>query len=165
MDAPEDASAGRSAPATLDWRRWPVLVGITLVGFVQCTAWMTYSGNPDVTREYYGLCSGPGPCPEAVSAIDMLLNWGPIMYLLVAPCVAAACSYRVENVWWVVLVASLLSTAGMIIRLLPSMVPDLLPPTSGWALWCLHVGQALNAAAGPANCSTPSILAAIWFPP
>jgi hypothetical protein len=144
-----------SEALALSQSRWMVLFAMFGVGFLQGMGWMTFSGNPNVVQEYYDL-------HDYKSVIDFLLNWGPIAYLPVAPLVARACRGKVENVWTVVLSGALLSLAGLVIRLVPSVFDF---PMSGWALWFLHLGQALNGCAGPMNAVTPSILAATWFPP
>ncbi|CAE7204802.1 unnamed protein product, partial [Symbiodinium necroappetens] len=58
--------------------RWLVLLCMFGLGLVQAIGWMTYSANPDIAADFYGFEN-----PKA--SIDMLLNWGSIMYLPVAP--------------------------------------------------------------------------------
>ncbi|CAE7523919.1 unnamed protein product [Symbiodinium sp. CCMP2456] len=118
--------------------------------------WRTYSANPDIAADFYGFEN-----PKA--SIDMLLNWGPIMYLPVAPVAGWMIARHPDSIWAVVFCGGALTAAGLVLRLLPTLLG--FHPTSPIVHGCIHVGQALNGAAGPANCVTPSALAAMWFPP
>eukprot|EP00928_Gymnodinium_smaydae_P024442 TRINITY_DN19775_c0_g1_i1.p1 TRINITY_DN19775_c0_g1~~TRINITY_DN19775_c0_g1_i1.p1 ORF type:complete len:474 (-),score=94.15 TRINITY_DN19775_c0_g1_i1:360-1673(-) len=129
-----------------------------IVGMIQGVGWMTFSSCPDVVADYYGFSN-----PQA--SIDMLLNWGPIMYLPMAPAVGWLTARRMESVWAVVFLGSLLTAVGLLVRLVPSYFPEQIPPSSSLAHAIVHFGQALNGLAGPTNCVTPSLLAATWFPP
>lgn len=144
-------------PIVAERLRWVVLFTMFGVGLMQGLVWMTFSGNPGVTKEYYGLSN-----PEAT--VNLLLNWGPIMYLPVAPFVAWATMRSMGSIWAVVLCGTFLTLAGSLVRLAPSFLPDFVL-TSWGSLCCLHIGQALNGAAGPMNAVTPSLIAATWFPP
>lgn len=136
--------------------RWLVLLCMFGLGLVQAIGWMTYSANPDIAADFYGFVN-----PKA--SIDMLLNWGPIMYLPVAPVAGWMIARHPDSIWAVVFCGGALTAAGLVLRLLPTLLG--FHPTSPIVHGCIHVGQALNGAAGPANCVTPSALAAMWFPP
>lgn len=138
--------------------RWLVLLIMFCVGLLQCTAWMTFNGNPEIAETYYGLAH-----PQAT--LDLLLNWGPILYLATAPIVALGTTRQRDGVWVMVLVGALLTVTGLLLRLVPSVPVFGVHPTSWAAFWCICGGQALNGAAGPMNCLTPSIVAAVWFLP
>ncbi|CAK9097541.1 unnamed protein product [Durusdinium trenchii] len=136
-------------------RRWLVLSCMFWLGLMQAVGWVTYSANPQIASEYYGF-------ENAKASIDMLLNWGPIMYLPVAPLVGYLIAKNADHLWHVILSGAVLTATGMVLRLMPNILG--LRVTSHAAHACVHLGQALNGAAGPMNCVTPSALAALWFP-
>eukprot|EP00438_Fugacium_kawagutii_P022292 Skav233972 [mRNA] locus=scaffold1008:623090:627688:+ [translate_table: standard] len=70
------------------------------------------------------------------------------MYLPVAPLVGYLVAKRANNLWGVILSGATLTAMGLVLRLVPNIIGM----------------QALNGAAGPMNCVTPSALAAQWFP-
>lgn len=125
------------------------------LGLMQCVGWVTYSASPRIAAEYYGFEN-----PKA--SIDLLLNWGPIMYLPVAPVVGYLVAKQAGNLWGVILSGAALTALGLCLRLVPNIIG--LAPASGFTHALVHGGQALNGAAGPMNCVTPSALAALWFP-
>ena len=136
-------------------KRWLVLSCMFWLGLMQAVGWVTYSANPQIAAEYYGF-------QNAKASIDMLLNWGPIMYLPVAPVVGYLIASDADTLWRVILSGAVLTASGMVLRLVPNIVG--LDPISRMSHFCIHTGQALNGAAGPMNCVTPSALAALWFP-
>ena len=64
-------------------------LGIGHVGgfmsFNQCLIWLSFSPVATATREYYNLCHTEAECEKqggmGQSQIDLMLNWGPIIYL------------------------------------------------------------------------------------
>ncbi|CAK0900669.1 unnamed protein product [Prorocentrum cordatum] len=137
--------------------RWVILLVMFWLGMMQGLVWMTLSGNPDVTKRYYALV-------DEKATIDLLLNWGPIMYLPVVPLVTYGAKRGENGVWATILAGAMLTAAGSLLRLAPSVLP-FVDPASEAARWFLHGGQMLNGCAGPMNAVTPSLLAAMWFPP
>ena len=101
--------------------------------------------------------------------IDLLLQWGPIMFLPVTPFSAYLLSVPVIGLHHTVKLAATLVFAGSLIRCIPSFLECL---DIGYAvssdLWTclifLHIGNILDAIAGPLVMSPPPKLSAIWFP-
>ena len=95
--------------------------------------------------------------------LDLLLNWGPIIFLPVCPLVACILR-RPTGLNTAIRCGALMCFIACTIRSLPC----LLPPShrrspSGQLL--LHAGQIINAAVGPIVMWSPSLLSARWFPP
>lgn len=110
---------------------------------------------PDASQAYY-------TCTSAT--IDLLLNWGPICFCIVVP-FASFLLVRPRGLQLSVQVAAAIVLAGTVIRAIPSWVSDeWRTGNQDTALSFLHIGQILNAAAGPLVMATPSLLSAIWFP-
>eukprot|EP00930_Biecheleria_cincta_P045542 TRINITY_DN31387_c0_g1_i1.p1 TRINITY_DN31387_c0_g1~~TRINITY_DN31387_c0_g1_i1.p1 ORF type:complete len:126 (-),score=10.43 TRINITY_DN31387_c0_g1_i1:51-374(-) len=97
------------------------------VGFVQCLGWMTFSGNPELVETYYGM-------KDPQTTIDLLLNWGPIMYLPMAPLVGWITMKHMDSVWIVVLAGALLTMVGLLVRLAPTILPGMTPTSAGLCL-------------------------------
>ena len=70
--------------------------------------------------------------------VNLLLNWGPITYLIFVPFVMWALSRGGKAVYFTVLVAGALCAAGSLIRLVPSLYGF---ASSSDAIYYLHVGQ------------------------
>ena len=136
---------------------------------------MTFSGNPTEAQAYYDwpadanatsatVCNTAGGADgtACVSRVSLLLNWGPIMYLPVVFVVMQRMNAGGDSVWWTLLAGALLTAAGAVVRVVPSLLGA---EGSGWAVYCLHAGQILNGMAGPMMSTTPSAMSAAWFPP
>ena len=53
--------------------RWHVLLIFSYLSFLQCLVWFTFSSVPDAVKSYYPSMTD--------SEIDLLLNWGPIIFI------------------------------------------------------------------------------------
>lgn len=53
--------------------RWHVLLTFSYLSFLQCLVWFTFSSVPDSVKAYYPSVTD--------SEIDLLLNWGPIIFI------------------------------------------------------------------------------------
>ena len=132
------------------------VVGLfSLLTALQCCCWFTFSSasKPGV-REYYGWSD---------ATLDLLLNWGPIVGLLVQP-FGTALLATANGVERAMQISAMLMFGCCALRMLPSLASE------GWrrspaALALVHSAQILNAAAGPLLMSGPSTVSARWFPP
>jgi len=146
------------APAGLDphWaQRYYVLALFSLLAHNQVCLWFTFSSDPGAMRRYY-----PG---MTTAEIDLLLNWGCIVYVAVCPFAAYLLTRR-NGLRTAIRVAAVLSCLACAVRYIPCFLPaaDRADPR---VRYLLHAGQMLNAAAGPISMAAPARLAAVWFPP
>ena len=135
--------------------RWWILFLFSLSSFLQCMVWFTFSSIPDYVSAYYG--------PKMNNAtINLILNWGPIIYIPVLPFVSWFQTKKngLLLAYWL---AVILTFAGTVIRTIPCWLPESTRQTE-YAFIFLHVGQILNAAAGPLVMATCSKLSVMWFP-
>lgn len=134
--------------------RWVALAVFASVSCTQCIVWFTFSASaPSFFETFFGISR---------SELDLLLNYGPIVYLPVAPFVAWLLTCR-NGLRKTVLFGAVLVCLGACVRIGPCVVSApkrFALPSRVW----LHVGQALNAAAGPVAMSPVSLLSAKWFP-
>jgi len=132
--------------------RFYVLVVFCLTTFTQCLTWMTFSSVPAAVSEFYpGITSG---------TIDLLLNWGPIGYIPAVP-VASWMAGRIGGLRMVQLTACSLVCAGSFIRTIPCWLS--VSFRGHGAVYFLHVGQFLNALAGPFVMASTSKFSVTWF--
>jgi MFS family permease len=131
-----------------------VLFVFSFASFVQCLVWFTFSSVPKVVKEYY-----PGVDDDT---IDLLLNWGTIVFIPVLPYVAwlQTKPYGLLIAFWQGNVLMFLAT---VVRTIPCWAPAHLRGNF-YMQWTLHIGQILNAAAGPIVFAVCSKLSAVWFP-
>ncbi len=95
--------------------------------------------------------------------LDLLLNWGPIVFLPVCPVVASLLR-RPAGLNRAMRTGAFMCFFACALRSIPCVLsPALRRSRSGQLL--LHAGQIINAAAGPVVMSSPSLLSAVWFPP
>ena len=138
--------------------RFYILGAFMLTSLNQCLFWLTYSPITQETQAYYGI---------SAATVNLLLNWGPIIYLVVIlPAMTlAAKSNGLRKC--VMLAASLQCTTGCI-RCVPSLFPGTFLQSQGGnqkaGLFFIHTGQILNAVSGPLVMSTPTVLSQLWFP-
>ena len=140
----------------LDRRRFYVLFLFAFLAFNQCWIWLTFSPIARSAEQYYHISE---------ATIDLLLNWGPIIFI---PCLPLTYfllnqSNGLRNC--VVLLAILDFFAAMI-RVIPSVIihPSN-PHFTTISLVFLHLGQILNAACGPLVMAPVSQLSCLWFAP
>lgn len=138
--------------------RWLVLVAYILLTSMQGLVWLTFSASPKEVKEYYNLGGEPD------RQIDMLLNWGPISYVIAIAFVMIAVNRGGTSLWRVLLSGGLLTASGAVVRLIPTFIgAEFRQSTS--AAYVLHFGQFLNGLNGPPGGATPSALSAAWFAP
>ncbi len=95
--------------------------------------------------------------------LDLLLNWGPIVFLPVCPLVAWLLR-RPRGLNTALRSGAVMCFIACAVRAVPCVLaPDL--RRSSRVQLLLHAGQIINAAVGPIVMSSPSLLSALWFPP
>lgn len=132
--------------------RFYVLFIFAITSFLQSMNWMTFSSVPDAVSEYYpGITNG---------TIDLLLNWGPIAYIPSVPVGSWMCG-RVGGLRAVQLTACTLMFLGAAVRTIPCWLSVMFRGSG--AVYFLHVGQILNALAGPFVMASVSKFSVTWF--
>ena len=139
--------------------RFYVLFLFSYLAFNQCLFWLTFSPISQTTQIYYQINE---------STVNLLLNWGPIIFL---PCLPL--SYillnRRHGLKKIVFLLGILQFSSTSIRLVPYFYQSLFILSDNdfkyFSLICIHLGQILNAACGPLVMSPVSQLSSIWFSP
>ena len=135
-------------------QRFWVLFVFAFLSFNQCMFWLTFSPIAKCTEDFYHI-------DEAT--VDLLLNWGPIIFLPTLPLIYFILNTR-RGLRKCVLIYAILSFIATFIRLIPSVIIS--PSDSRFsqtALPFLHIGQILIAATGPIGMALVSQLSCIWF--
>lgn len=148
--------------------RWYILITFSLISCWQSNSWFTFSSVPEQVQDYYHL-EKPSKSGQVNGVIDLLLNWGPIMFIPMTPFSAYLLSYPITGFKYTAQIAGILAFSGTLIRCIPTIL-DQLPfidyqvSSDFWkCLIFLHLGQILNAIAGPFVMAPPSKLSVIWF--
>ena len=165
------------------WEKWYILAAFSVLGISQCMTWMTYGTFPESTYGYYNI---------GTSELDLLLNWGPIIYVFAAiPVMALISSPRgLRNSMRVGVILVLLANISRCIPtffirvgkshyvdgssssdVLSSEVVNVNEYEGNmnnkslhiFAMIFVHLGQILNAVAGPITMSPAALLSHIWF--
>lgn len=157
--------------------KWYILLAFSVLVFSQCMTWITYGTVPTTTRQYYGI---------SVHQLDLLINWGSILYVVMAiPMMVVISSPR--GLAYSVRLSAILVLLSNVLRCLPSLFfpPKQLDPqslssssatttadagtvastSSPGTLAILHISQILNACAGPISMTPCALLSHIWFEP
>lgn len=142
-------------PGRVEKKRWYILLVYSLVATLQSLVWGTFSVSPKQMKAHY-----PG-LTEA--GIDLLLNWGSIVFVPTIFPASMILSRGAGGFKHGIRLAALLVFAGAACRTIPDFVPAL--HGSEHAVYMLHLGQFLNALAGPLVMAAPSKLSSIWFKP
>jgi sugar phosphate permease len=159
---PYDVLAAALVPGALqrnDFRperkRWYVLLVFSWLSSMQGLVWCTFSTVPESSNNYFGEPA------KSQKFIDLILNWGPIIYLP-AVFVSAWMLTKEDGLRkGVILGASLVFLAASI-RCIPTFLDD--HTTDKWyVLFCVHFGQVLNALVGPLVQASPTYLSVNWF--
>lgn len=159
---PYDVLAAALVPGALernDFRpekkRWYVLLVFSALSAMQGLIWCTFSTVPASANNYFG---EPVDSPQL---LDLLLSWGPIIYLP-AVLVAGWMLPKENGLRKSVLLGSALVFFGASIRCIPTFFREHIV-SKWWVLLCVHMGQILNALAGPLVQASPSYLSGNWF--
>ena len=137
-------------------QRFWVLFIFSILAFNQCMFWLTFSPIAKPTEEFYNITE---------ATIDLLLNWGPIIFLPTLPL-----TYFILNTHHglhkCILIFAIVSLIATVIRLIPSVVISPLNPNfKQITVPFLHIGQILIAATGPIGMALVSQLSCLWFAP
>ena len=127
--------------------RWWLLVLASAVAGGQGGMWVTYGVIAQAVKPLYGWDDG---------TIALLANWGVLGYLLAAWPTSWLLDNRGPRSACVV--GSALTFLGGVARIVRH-------ETDGVGSTLAHVGQILNALAGPVAMSIGPVLSAMWFPP
>lgn len=161
------------------WEKWYILAAFAVLGISQCLTWMSYGTIPESTYGYYNI---------GTSELDLLLNWGPIIYVFAAiPVMALISSPRgLRNSMRIGVILVLLANIS---RCIPTFFIKvgkshddnsdsdsiIYSDSEGYegnmnnkslhafAMFFVHLGQILNAIAGPITMSPAALLSHIWF--
>ena len=157
--AAEDKLLGEYADAAecyaAEPKRWYILAVFSMFSFNQCLVWFTFSSvDYDKVAGYYGEDN------MSTTVQSLLLNWGPIIGIVFFPIQVWLTQRGVAGFRHAVLLGCLLQFAGTLIRTVPTFAGT---PQSPGAITLLHLGQILNAAAGPLCMGTESRLSQLWF--
>jgi len=96
------------------------------------------------------------------SVISLLLNWGPIIGIAFFP--VQSCMLTINGGFKrATQLGAGLTLAGALIRTIPCWLGEDFRQNNVACLLLLHIGQILNAAAGPLCMGTESRLSCIWF--
>ena len=146
-------------------KRWYILFVFCMLSAFQSNIWFTFSSVPDQVEEYYNLHK-PSDTSQVNPTIDLLLNWGPIMFLPATPFVGYLLLFPIVGLKYTVRSATTLCFIGSIIRMIPTIIEifDTQYIMNESSLYYVHIGQILNGLAGPMVLSPPSKLSVIWFP-
>jgi FLVCR family MFS transporter len=131
-------------------RRWYILALFSWFSAMQCLVWITWSPIANNAKKVFGWND---------DTIALLVNWGPILFLPVSP--LSAWIVDTKGLRAAVLLGTGLTFGGAALRLL---LPFERLKSDG-ALWSVHVGHMLNAAAGPVAMGAVVKLSQEWFPP
>jgi FLVCR family MFS transporter 7 len=137
-------------------QRFYVLGVFSFLAFNQCAFWLTFSPVSPSTRIYYGISSG---------TVDLLLNWGPIIFI---PCLPF--SYLLLNrrngLRHTVILLAIACLVATLLRVIPAIITSPSSPHfKTISLSFIHAGQIINAACGPLVMVPVSQLSCLWFGP
>lgn len=123
----------------------------------QCLVWFTFSSiDKEKVIEYYGSDN------MNESTLALLLNWGPIIGIVMFPLQVWITQRGVGGFQHAAILGSTLVFVGTVVRTVPCLCGEAFRQ-SMWAIALLHIGQISNAAGGPLCMGTESRLSCIWF--
>lgn len=139
---------------TLYSSRFLILFTFSLLSFNQSLFWLTFSPISDKTMQYYDV---------SIETVNLLLNWGPILYIITAALCFWVSSLR-GGLRKTVLCSSTICTIAMCLRVVPNILWDADSTVfKSNAIWIIHAAQIMNAAAGPLVMGTVSQCSCLWF--
>lgn len=127
--------------------RWWLLILASVLAGAQGGIWVNYGVIAQAVKPLYGWDDG---------TIALLANWGPIMYVVAAWPTSYLLDVRGPRSACIA-GASLVFAGGLARAVRHS--------TDGPGAALAHIGQILNALAGPVAMSVGPVLSAMWFPP
>jgi nitrate/nitrite transporter NarK len=136
--------------------RFYVLFVFSFLAFNQCLIWLTFSPIARSAETYYNISE---------FTVDLLLNWGPIIFV---PCLPL--TYILLNkhhgLRHCVILLAIVDFIAALVRVIPLIITK--PSDPNFSLITvpfLHIGQILNASCGPLSLATVSQLSCLWFAP
>ncbi|CAF1034019.1 unnamed protein product [Rotaria sordida] len=150
------SSSQTKPPYVLYSQRFYVLLIFSFLSFNQCLIWLTFAPIARSTEAYYKISE---------ATVDLLLNWGPIMFI---PCLPL--TYILLNkhhgLRRCIVLLSITDFIATLVRIIPIIITTPSSPNfSRISLVFLHVGQILNATCGPLVMAPVSQLSCLWFAP
>lgn len=137
-------------------RRFYVLFIFSFLAFNQCLFWLTFSPISQSTQNYYRVNE---------STVNLLLNWGPIIFIPCLPLAYVLLNKR-HGLRKTVMLLAVTDFIAILLRVLPTIiVPSSNPYFTSISLLFIHVGQILNAACGPLVMAPVTQLSCLWFKP
>ncbi|CAF1300536.1 unnamed protein product [Adineta steineri] len=137
-------------------RRFYVLFIFSFLAFNQCLFWLTFSPISKSTQIYYHIDE---------STVNLLLNWGPIIFIPCLP-LAYVLLNKQHGLRKTVLLLAITDFIAISLRIMPTI---LISPSNSYftsiSLLFIHIGQILNAACGPLVMAPVSQLSCLWFAP
>ena len=152
-----EVEASAESPVYKVYRsRFYVLFVFSFFSFNQCIMWLTFSPIARQAEAYYNINE---------STVDLLLNWGPIIFIPVLPLTSILLNMH-NGLRYCVLILAIADFFAGLLRILPSIIWSVTNPNfSSYALPFIHAGQILNAACGPLVMAPVSQLSSLWFAP
>ena len=136
--------------------RFYVLFVFSFFSFNQCMIWLTFSPIARQAETYYNITE---------STVDLLLNWGPIIFIPLLPLTSILLNMH-HGLRYCVLILAVADFFAALCRILPSIIWSATNPNfNSFALPFIHAGQILNAACGPLVMAPVSQLSSLWFAP
>ena len=136
--------------------RFYVLFIFAFLAFNQCLIWLTFSPIARSAEIYYNVSE---------ATIDLLLNWGPIIFIPFLPLAYILMNTRC-GLRRCIVVLSITSFTATLIRIIPLII---LSPSNphfrSISVIFLHIGQIVNAACGPMSMAPVSQISCLWFAP
>lgn len=133
-------------------RRFYVLFVFTFLSFNQCLFWLTFSPISPSSQLFYGIRE---------STVNLLLNWGPIIFIPCLPLTYLLLN-KPDGLRRSVVLLATMDLSATLLRVIPLFCTS---PTSSFSLCCIHLGQIVNAACGPLAMAPVSQLSCLWFGP
>jgi FLVCR family MFS transporter len=146
-----------TAPVYLVYpQRFYVLFVFSFLTFNQCLMWLTFSPIARNTEVYYNI---------TVDTVDLLLNWGPIIFIPVLPLTSILLNMP-NGLRYCVIILAIMDFIAALARIIPSIIlKSTASNFNAVALPFIHIGQILNAACGPLVMAPVSQLSCLWFAP
>jgi hypothetical protein len=137
-------------------RRFYVLFVFSFLAFNQCLMWLTFSPIARNAETYYNI---------TVDTVDLLLNWGPIIFIPCLPLTSILLNMP-NGLRYCVIILAITDFLAALARIIPSIIlKSTASNFNAVALPFIHIGQILNAACGPLVMAPVSQLSCLWFAP
>ena len=150
---PDQLSLSYSTSPTRLW----VLFLFALISAMQGATYCTFSTIPDYFNHYFH------QPPRDQHLLDLLLNYGPIVYLPTV-FVAAYLQSWPQGLRRSLLLAGCLTALGNALRMVPTFFStEYREENLTYLLLFVHVGQIVNALSAPLVLASPSKLSVTWF--